>query len=100
MLNWSRVNELKDDLGEEDFQEITSLFLEEVEEKLAELSCDMPQALADDLHFLKGSAANLGFESFRAMCEQMERASDTAQIGKLTALYKKSKSTFLEGLQG
>jgi len=100
MLNWSRVDELKDDLGEEDFQEITSLFLEEVEEKLAELSCDMPQALAADLHFLKGSAANLGFESFRAMCEQMERALDTAQIGELTALYKKSKSTFLEGLQG
>lgn len=99
MLNWSRVKELKDDLGEDDFQEITSLFMEEVEEKLAELSSKTPDAFAADLHFLKGSAANLGFESFRAMCEQMENAPNAARLGDLVALYEQSKSTFLEGLQ-
>ena len=95
MLNWSRVNELKNDLGEEDFQEITSLFLEEVEEKLAELSSAEPHEFAGDLHFLKGSAANLGFESFRAMCEQMENAPNVAPLGELLALYEQSKSKFL-----
>ena len=99
MLNWSRVEELKDDLGEEDFQEITNLFLQEVEEKLAELSCGTPDALAAALHFLKGSAANLGFEGFRAMCEQMERAPDIAQLAELSTLFEQSKFTFLEGLQ-
>ncbi|WP_281857293.1 Hpt domain-containing protein [Litoreibacter halocynthiae] len=98
MLNWSRVAELKEDLGEEDFREITTLFLEEVEEKLAELTCDPPDVFADDLHFLKGSAANLGFEGFRAMCEQMENTPDTAQLSDLRGLYALSKTTFLEGL--
>ena len=99
MLNWSRVEELKDDLGEEDFQEITNLFLQEVEEKLAELSCGAPDALAAALHFLKGSAANLGFEGFRAMCEQMEHAPNVARLDELALLYEQSKSTFLKGLQ-
>lgn len=99
MLNWSRVEELKVDLGEEDFQEISSLFLEEVEEKLADLACDTPDTLAADLHFLKGSAANLGFEGFREMCEQLERAPDRLQLGALVSLFKTSKSAFLEGMQ-
>ncbi|TDT73717.1 Hpt domain-containing protein [Litoreibacter halocynthiae] len=98
MLNWSRVAELKEDLGEEDFREITTLFLEEVEEKLAELSSDPPDIFADDLHFLKGSAANLGFEGFRAMCEQMENTPDTAQLSDLRGLYALSKTAFLEGM--
>ncbi|RLJ41367.1 Hpt domain-containing protein [Litoreibacter meonggei] len=99
MLNWARVNELKDDLGEDDFYEITSLFLDEVEEKLAELSCQTPDAFAAGLHFLKGSAANLGFESFRALCDEMENTPDVAQLGDLLTLYQQSKSVFLEGLQ-
>ncbi|EPX77466.1 Hpt domain-containing protein [Litoreibacter arenae] len=96
MLNWSRVAELKDDLGAEDFQEVTALFLEEVEEKLAALG-DAPPA--DDLHFLKGSAANLGFEGFRAMCERMEQMPAAPPVAELHALYQQSKTAFLEGLQ-
>ena len=38
MLDWSRVDALKADLGEEDFDEIVALFLEEVEEKLSDLT--------------------------------------------------------------
>ncbi len=98
MLNWQRVQELKDDLGEEDFQEIVSLFLEEVEEKLAALAANTKLELSDDLHFLKGSAANIGFESFRAMCEQMEREPEKFQMSELVSVYQDSKSAFLTRL--
>jgi HPt (histidine-containing phosphotransfer) domain-containing protein len=98
MLDWSRVEELKADLGEEDFQEITELFLEEVEERLAELPDRNGSDMAGDLHFLKGSAANLGFESFRALCEQLERSADPSRVSELLAVYQDSKSTFLAGL--
>ncbi|WP_245780892.1 Hpt domain-containing protein [Litoreibacter janthinus] len=89
---------MKDDLGDDDFQEVTGLFLEEVEEKLKALILNAPQANADDLHFLKGSAANLGFEGFRALCEQMEQTPETASLDELRLLYEQSKSAFLDGL--
>ena len=32
MIDWKRVRELRDEIGEEDFSEVVDLFLEEVEE--------------------------------------------------------------------
>lgn len=97
-MDWARVKELHDDLGVEDFEEITALFLEEVEERLAILSGGRSTSVAEDLHFLKGSAANLGFSSFRTACEAMERSKDLSGLPELTATYRKSKTEFIAGL--
>ena len=35
MIDWERVAELKDEVGDDDFAEIADLFLAEVEEQLA-----------------------------------------------------------------
>ena len=62
MIDWSRVDELRDEVGEDDFAEIASLFLGELAESIAELgSLSDPAALRDGFHGLKGAALNLGF---------------------------------------
>lgn len=37
MINWKRVNELRDEIGPEDFAEVVELFLEEVEQVIDKL---------------------------------------------------------------
>ena len=35
MIDWARVSELRDEVGEGDFDEVVELFLEEVDEAIA-----------------------------------------------------------------
>jgi len=75
MIDWDRVEELTDEVGADDLAEVVALFLGEVEEELAALddTGDAP-ALEARLHFLKGSALNLGFAAFSEMCHAGETA--------------------------
>jgi histidine phosphotransfer protein HptB len=104
MIDWSRVNELKREIGEDGFAEVVEMFLDEVETVLARLySAQTARRLAEDLHFLKGSAWNLGFQDFGAVCQDGERravagTSVTADFDRLFDSYALSKTTFLEGL--
>ena len=75
MINWDRVAELREEVGVDDFAEIIELFLEEVD-AIIELLRD-GQGLSDleaHLHFLKGSALNLGFAKFAELCQAGETA--------------------------
>ena len=55
MISWERVNELRNEIGAEDFQEVVELFLEEVEEVIERLrQTPDPTSYEADLHFLKG----------------------------------------------
>lgn len=104
MIHWSRVNELRDEVGAEDFREVVDLFLEEVEEVIDRLrETAARDSLEQDLHFLKGSALSLGFESFSALCQDGERqsatgAADTVDIDAIINTYEKSKTEFLNEL--
>ncbi|PTX58054.1 HPt (histidine-containing phosphotransfer) domain-containing protein [Litoreibacter ponti] len=98
-MDWARVKELQNDLGEEDFEEIITLFLEEVEDRLASLAAGDFGTFAEDLHFLKGSAANLGFASFRSQCEALEQSRNTQAVPELSAVYARSKAEFLANLK-
>lgn len=104
MIHWSRVNELRDEVGAEDFREVVDLFLEEVEEVIDRLRADgSREALEQDLHFLKGSALSLGFESFSTLCQDGERqsasgAADTVDIDAIINNYEQSKTVFLHEL--
>lgn len=74
MISWNRINELKEDIGEEDFAEIAAIFLEEVTEVIDRLKVNpVPEKLEEDLHFLKGSALNLGFEALSKLCHDGEQ---------------------------
>ena len=106
MINWKRVNELRDEIGPEDFAEVVELFLEEVEQVIDKLR-EAPdfEKLGEDLHFLKGSALNLGFRNFSILCQTGETASsegtaDSVDIGAILASYDESKIEFQAKLAG
>ena len=104
MIEWKRVSELREEVGEENFDEVIDLFLFEVEDELGRLrNCRDSAALAARLHFLKGSALNIGFTAFSALCQAGETAAgngaeaDVDIEGVLTC-YDQSKQAFVRGL--
>lgn len=103
MIDWPRVTELRDEVGAEDFEEVVEIFLEEVEEVISKLKDSDRGQLEHDLHFLKGSALNLGFREFSALCLDGERKSsrgeaESVDVHAIVANFQASKSTFLTGL--
>ncbi len=103
MIDWNRVNELRDEIGAEDFQEVAEIFLEEVDEVIERLrESPDPACYEQDMHFLKGSALNLGFAQFSEMCQLYETASangqtDVVLLEPLFELYAASRAAFTDG---
>ena len=104
MIDWTKVTELRQEIGDVDFAEVVELFLEEVEEAMDQLRAGLAQDKWECcLHFLKGSALNLGFEAFSALCASGEAASaagnyDRIDMPEIIGTYDQSKSMFLEEL--
>jgi len=104
MIDWMRVDELRQEIGDEGFAEVVELFLDEVEEVVMRLAAaPAPESYEQDLHFLKGSAWNLGFADFGACCQEGERkaARGLATVADIAAAienYDRSKAAFLGGL--
>jgi len=99
MIDWDRVTELRTEVGAEEFAEVVDLFLDEVETTLARLG-QTPGQLEDELHFLKGSAWNLGFREFGALCQDGERLCAAGQwasvdAGAVRESYVHSKQAFM-----
>lgn len=102
LIDWNKVNELRNEVGAEDFDEVVELFLEEVEQVISQLGNE-GRSPEHDLHFLKGSALNLGFAHFSNLCSAGETAANQGHLegldfGEITMSYEQSKSGFLEGL--
>jgi HPt (histidine-containing phosphotransfer) domain-containing protein len=99
-----QVAQLRDEVGSEDFEEVLDLFFEETEEVTARLANQVaPQELRKDLHFLKGSALNLGFAALSQTCHNGEvlcEAGNAAKVDltEILAIYSGSKKAFLEAL--
>ncbi len=100
MIDWTRVAELRAEIGAEDFDEVAELFLMEVEDTLSRLSrasADVTQ-MQELLHFLKGSALNIGFSDMSDMCSQGESDAAngliTVDIQTLKDLYVQSRAFF------
>ena len=104
MIDWDRLKELREEVGAEDFDEVVELFLEEVETVIEKLRTNPdPAVLEDDLHFLKGSALNLGFRQFSVLCQSGESSAaqgDAACIDlpEILTCYDASRIAFLAGL--
>ena len=101
MINWDRVDELRHEVGPEDFNEVIELFLEEVDDTISTLGmCDGNRTLEEQLHFLKGSALNIGFSDFASLCHADETASaqgqaDQVDIAEIQAAYGAARAEFL-----
>jgi HPt (histidine-containing phosphotransfer) domain-containing protein len=74
MIDWTRLNGLRSDIGEEDFADVVFLFVAEITEHLDRLAADPASATAADFHFLRGSAANMGFVVMVDACRMAEAA--------------------------
>jgi histidine phosphotransfer protein HptB len=103
MIDWARVNELREEIGDDGFSEVVELFLDEVEDVIRRLaSAPDPLRFEEDLHFLKGSAWNLGFREMGKLCQIGEkRASEgdhAIDIAEVLASYARSKDAFVRGL--
>lgn len=90
MIDRDRLNALREDIGEEDFADVASLFVHEIGEKLISLKAAPNAASADDFHFLRGSAVNLGLTAFAEACTMAEgacRAGQPADIAGVAAAF-------------
>jgi HPt (histidine-containing phosphotransfer) domain-containing protein len=92
MVDWSRLRELYNEIGYDDFLEVFTLFLLEAEEVVArlgtELSCPGKSGseIAEDLHFLRGAALNLGFVDLAAHCADAERLATAGLLVDVNAV--------------
>ena len=104
MIDWERVSDLRGEVGPEDFGEVVQLFLAEVEAVVERLRDDPdPARFEEDLHFLKGSALNLGFDALGALCQAGESAAaqgsaESVALGPILSCYDDSRAAFLAGL--
>lgn len=103
LINWNKVNELRDEVGADDFDEVVELFLEEVEETISELA-GAGRSVEHDLHFLKGSALNLGFAEFSDLCRDGEATAaagdpESVDLTKVTECYNRSKAAFIAEME-
>ena len=104
MIDWSRVRDLQDEIGAEDFAAVVEIFLEEVDATVTDLDRDRHAcALEAQLHFLKGSALNLGFRHFSVLCQEGETAAargnaHAIDIDRILESYRASRREFLARL--
>ena len=100
MIDWSRIQELRDEIGADDFDDVVEIFLSEVEETIEKLDqkANAP-ALEQNMHFLKGAALNLGFKTLAEHCQVAESAAANGQVGQVDVdgvirCYKQSRAIF------
>lgn len=107
MIDWSRVDELVNEIGAEDFGEVVALFLEEVESAIEQLeSCSgNPVVTEEQMHFLKGAALNIGFATLAQLCQTGEKSAaegkpDTVSPQQVRSCYESSLDLFRQDLPG
>lgn len=105
MIDWSRVDELVDEIGPEDFGEVAELFLEEVEGAVSQLESSEgnPVVTEEQMHFLKGASMNLGFETLAQICQKGEKAAaagnpEAVSAAQVRATFQESRDQFQKGL--
>lgn len=74
-MNWDRLSELREEVGEDALAEVLGMFLEETDALAAQLQTGAdPATLCQDMHFMKGAALNIGFDGLAALCQTAETA--------------------------
>jgi histidine phosphotransfer protein HptB len=104
MIDWNRVEELRSEIGPDGFAEVAEMFLEEAEATVqALISGPAPDEVEGQLHFLKGSALNLGLADLAVICQIGERKAAMGQASEVdtaavAAVYRVSRQALLDGL--
>ncbi len=101
MIDWTRLNALKADIGADDFADVAQLFVSEIGTTLTRLAEGPDRATSADFHFLRGSAANLGFEALSRLCSTAEEAcksGDTPDIAAIAQVFHASVAVIASDL--
>ncbi len=97
MIDRNRIAELRDEVGEEDFRDVLGIFFEEVGETLDALHAGHGEDTLRNLHFLKGSALNIGMIEVSRLCGEgesilREAPSATIDVNAIKSAYETAKS--------
>ncbi len=104
MIDWKRVKELQDEIGPDGFAEVADMFLEEADQAVHALVQGLTAAAVEaQLHFLKGSALNLGLSDLAALCQEGERMAAAGQgaavdLARVADVYHLSRAQLTGGL--
>ncbi|MDM7931649.1 Hpt domain-containing protein [Tabrizicola sp.] len=104
MIDWKRVEELRGEIGADGFAEVADMFLEEADQAVKAMLAGLPTAEVEgQLHFLKGSALNLGFADLAAFCQDAERKAASGHgasvdTSRIAAVYHASRKQLLDDL--
>ena len=104
MIDWVRIDDLRSEIGKDEFLEVVDMFLEEADEVVARLTGlpDMAE-VESQLHFLKGAALNLGLTDLAALCQSGERTAaagnaDLVDLHKVADVYSQSRQSLTDSL--
>lgn len=96
MIDWQRISELERDVGADELPELIAVFLSEVGGAISALG----QPTEEEMHFLRGSAATLGFAELATLAGQGEDAlkrdrSAAVNCAMIKSAYTSEKSELL-----
>jgi HPt (histidine-containing phosphotransfer) domain-containing protein len=98
MIDWDRVASLRAEIGADDFAEVADMFLVEADEVIERLLAGSAGAeLEAHLHFLKGSALNLGFADLAVLCSEGEKRAaggEAVDVARVIRCYASSRLAF------
>lgn len=104
MIDWNRISELREEIGTDCFAEVTDMFLEEADQAVRLLIGGLPaDQVEGQLHFLKGSALNLGLIELAQICQEGERKAAAGRASEVDAarvaqVYLRSRQALLGNL--
>ncbi|MDO9639245.1 MAG: Hpt domain-containing protein [Pseudotabrizicola sp.] len=100
MIDWARVDDLRAEVGADSFDEIVTLFLQETDQVVMRLpSLTAAGSLEHDLHFLKGSALNLGFVRLAEVCQTADNRPADVALDTVISIYYQSRAAFVAQLK-
>ncbi|CAM4017151.1 Hpt domain-containing protein [Palleronia rufa] len=103
MIEWSVTDEMQANFGTEWFRDIAALFVEETADVIANLDTADPEALGQQLHFIRGSAESMGLVRLASLCRAAEHAARRRRpvsVGPIIDAYHASCAQISERLEG
>lgn len=96
-MNWDRLEDLKNEVGDDALAEVVEVFLQETDEVATRL--ENACAHAEDMHMLKGAALNLGLDELAELCTDAERRAVASPVdpAMVLACYRSSRAELASG---
>lgn len=93
MIDWQTASDLKQAIGTDVFNEVVTVFFTEADKTLTRMmAATTADGMKSELHFMKGSALNLGFSDLAQICQRLETR---AEAGDTDLPLAQVKTTYL-----